>query len=397
MADVLTTAQLAERYVLGAVMEKPEVLRDVQAEVTPRDFEDLRLGSIYAGICRMSAEREPIDVVTVYDHLTDWDVRGVDLTHLSGWASDVPTATNAPYYARLVRERSIARSIERVGTSLVGAAEPGVAMANAITELIEIRDRDSGGAQPARTLGDVLSVPQEEDVYEWVIPNVLERRDRLMLTAGEGVGKSVMLRQLAVLTAAGIHPFEFTEVPPIRSLVVDVENSERQWRRAIRRMADEAANRGVRDPREHVFVEFLPKSDITQAAVLGDIHRRIDEVKPDLVVIGPLYRLAPGMKSDDDAAPVLSALDSIRERDVAMLIEAHAGHETSKQGVRNLRPRGSSALLGWPEFGLGIQRDKTDVGARAKYSLVRWRGDRDARPFPPKFVRGQIWPWEPTL
>lgn len=395
----VSTGALHERFVLGAVMSDPRVLRDVQAEVVPADFEDLRLAAIYRGIIGMVAAGEGVDYLSVYDHLRDWDVRGTgyDITDLARWVQEVPTTANVGFYARQVRERALARSLATVGRSLADATEPGVVLQDAITRLTEIRDRDTHTSTPARTLREILAVPEEEDTYDWVIPDVVERRDRLMLTAGEGVGKSVMLRQLAVLPAAGIHPFTFGVVEPIRALVVDVENSERQWRRAIRRMADEAAQRGRRDPRDHVAVEFLPKSDITQAQILGGIHRRIDEVQPDLVVVGPLYRLAPAMKDEEDAAPVLEALDSIRERGVAMLIEAHAGHETSRSGIRNLRPRGSSALLGWPEFGLGLQKDKeqSSWGGFQKYSLVRWRGDRDARPFPAKFVRGQTWPWEP--
>lgn len=393
----MSPAAAAERYVLGAIMTDPGILRDVQAELVPGDFEDLRLGSIYRGICGMVVAKEPIDYLSVFDHLKVWDVRGVDLQQLSAWASDVPSTANVAYYARLVRERSLARSLERVGQGLVGATEPAVALSTALTALTEIRDRDTAAATTARTLREILAVPEEEDTYDWVIPDVVERHDRLMLTAGEGVGKSVMLRQLAVLPAAGIHPFTFGMVEPIRALVVDVENSERQWRRAIRRMADEAAMRGSRDPRDHVAVEFLPKSDITQAQVLGDIHRRIDEVEPDLVVIGPMYRLGPDLDKAESANAVLAALETIRDRGPAMLIEAHAGHETSRQGVRNLRPAGSSVQLRWPEFGLGLQKDResSSYGGFSKYSLVRWRGDRDSRDFPKKFVRGQTWPWEP--
>jgi hypothetical protein len=387
----------AERYVVGALMKHPSQLRDVQRLVAPTDFEDLRIAEIYRGICRMAVDQEPIDYIAVGDHLAGWDVRGWGIAELASWEAMVTTAANVGFYANRVREAAMARAVQAVATQLSEARDVGPAMQQAIHDLVEIRDRDASGDEPIQMLRDVLAVPEEQDVYDWVIPDCLERRDRLMLTAGEGVGKSVLLRQLAVLPAAGIHPFTFSHIEPISALVIDVENSERQWRRAIRKMADQAALQGVRDPRDYVGVAFLPKSDITQAAILGDIHRKIDQVQPDLVVIGPLYRLAPAIKDEDDAAPVLAALDSIRERNVAMLIEAHAGHETSRQGVRNLRPRGSSALLGWPEFGLGLARDKeVNVGGFTKYKLTRWRGDRDHREWPPSLRRGQMWPWEPT-
>ncbi|MFT4281214.1 AAA family ATPase [Microbacterium sp.] len=396
----LSSTAAAERYVVGALMKDAGCLREVQARVTPSDFEDLRLASIYRGILQMAVERIPIDYIAVADRLAEWDVRGWGIGELAEWEAMVTTTSNVGFYAAKVREAAIGRAVRGVAEELLHGGEVGPAMQKAITDLIEIRDRDAAeNASPVRWLRDILSVPEEDDVYDWVIPDVVERRDRLMLTAGEGVGKSMLLRQLALMPAAGLHPFTFSRIEPITALVVDVENSERQWRRAIRRLADNAAQQGVRNPEDHCAVEILGKSDITQPQVLGDIHRKIDAVRPDLVVIGPLYRLAPAINKEEDAAAVLTALDSIRERDVAMLIEAHAGHETSRQGVRNLRPRGSSALLGWPEFGLGLARDKNEdvVGGRATYSLLRWRGDRDHRAFPPKLRRGQVWPWEPTV
>jgi replicative DNA helicase len=130
---------------------------------------------------------------------------------------------------------------------------------------------------------------------------------------------------------------------------------------------------------------------------LGRIHRWIDEAKPDLLVLGPLYRMTKGsLNNDDEVGPVLEALDSLRERDVAMLIEVHAGHARSTSGERELRPRGSSALLGWPEFGMGLRKGKGDQGKRPHYELVRWRGDRDRREWPARLVRGFVWPWEPS-
>lgn len=400
-----TSAGLAERYVIGALMREPAVLAAVQKECDPTDFADMRLGDIYAGIGQLASDRVSVDYLTVFDNLARWDVRGIELTDLARWQDEVPSAAAAGYYASMVREHSLRRAMERTADHIKESARSRSAMVelevmDAVEKLKKLLDRRHELSRDVRMLRDVLDVPAEADVYEWVIPHVLERRDRLMLTGSEGGGKSTMLRQLAVLSSAGVHPFTFMQMPPVRVLVVDAENSERQWRRAVRDMADRAAQNGVRDPRHHLALECTPKIDITHAADLGMVHRRIDEVKPDLLLIGPLYRLIGGKPIDKDTevAPVLSALDSLRDRDVAMLIEAHAGHASSQSGERDLRPRGSSALLGWPEFGLGLRRDKqVDVGGRVKFSLVRWRGDRDARAFPTKFARGSMWPWEPTV
>lgn len=382
----------AERYVIGALLKDTSILRDVQEEVVPRDFSDMRLGDIYRGIVQMVADRAPVNYVTVADKLNSWDVRGIDLVNLSQWADEVTTASSAPYYAKRVREAALARAHAKVGEQLQSGVLSGT---DAIEALKSIRDRDAAGVDTARTLRELLDVPESEDAYDWTIPDLLERKDRLMLSAGEGVGKSTFLRQIAVLSAAGIHPIRFSPMEPIRVLVVDAENSERQWRRAVRGLAAEAELRGQRDPRDHMTVECVSVMDITTAEAQGTLHRWVDQAKPDLLILGPLYRVTRGsLNNDDDVAPVLAALDGLRERDLTMLIEVHAGHARSSSGERELRPRGSSALLGWPEFGLGLRKTKGDQGKRAVYELARWRGDRDRRSWPAHLVRGQVWPWE---
>ncbi len=395
-------ASVAEKYVIGALLADPRVLRSVQDEgLVPRDFGDHRLGTIYAGIVRLVAEGEVVDYLAVWDRLSSWNVNGIDLQELAGWATTVPTAQNAGYYASIVRRAALKRSLAEVASTITATEDPGLALAAAMEALRELRDRDAVSMRAGvKMLREVLDVAEDEDAYDWVVPGLIERRDRLVLTGSEGGGKSTFLRQIAVLSSAGLHPFRFSPIEPVKVLVVDAENSEKQWRRAVRRMADDAALTGARDPRDAVALECLPKQiDITRPGDLGDIHRKIDAAQPDLVLIGPLYKLVPrSIKDDDDAAPVLAALDSLRDRDVAMLIEAHAGHASGPSGERDLRPRGSSALLGWPEFGLGLRREKqVEHGGRVMTSLVRWRGDRDVRAWPTKLARGQRWPWEPTV
>jgi hypothetical protein len=55
-----------------------------------------------------------------------------------------------------------------------------------------------------------------------------------------------------------------------------------------------------------------------------------------------------------------------------------------------MRPRGSAALMGWPEFGYGLRWN--EVG---DVDMVAWRGDRDERNWPLRIKRGGLWPWTP--
>ena len=64
-----------------------------------------------------------------------------------------------------------------------------------------------------------------DDSYDWIIPNLLERRERVIVVAAEGVGKTMLARQVAITTSLGVQPFTFQRMEPIRTLTVDLENT----------------------------------------------------------------------------------------------------------------------------------------------------------------------------
>jgi hypothetical protein len=198
----------------------------------------------------------------------------------------------------------------------------------------------------------------------------------------------VFLRQLAVMGSAGIHPFTRQEMPPIRAHIIDLENTERHVKRQLRGMWLQSKQQG-RDPSDRVAIDCRPGGiDICKDKDLSWVNRVLDATQPDLLVIGPLYKMAPrALQTDDHVAPVIAALDSLRGRGLTLAMEAHAGHAEGKDG-RNMRPRGSAALMGWPEFGYGLRWN--EVG---DVDMVAWRGDRDARDWPLRIKRGGLWPW----
>ena len=229
----------------------------------------------------------------------------------------------------------------------------------------------------AKPLGELLNIDTQ---YDWIVEGLLERRDRLIITGFEGSGKSVLLRQMSLSIASGIHPFDLEKrVDPRKVLVVDAENTEQQWARSAKRIVSVAEKHGVRSPRDHVMVQAGTRLDFTTQHDIDEVHRLIDEHKPEVMYLGPLYKLVPKeITTDDDAAPLLVALDGFRERGIVLLMEAHAGHAKGHGGERDLRPRGSSALLGWPEFGYGLRLDEQSMIAEFQH----WRGDREKRDWP---------------
>ena len=382
-----------EKAVIGSVLLDSNVLTLLDGVLSSNDFGDGQLALLWDGIQGMRLRREPVDVLTVGAALAGWGVRTVTPADLHTFVSTVPHAMSVRQYATAVREDAMRRNVRMVAANMMATvdADPVRTLADGMNALRDVQGAHELKKFQVTTLADILAT---EDSFDWVVPGLLEKRDRILVTGGEGSGKSTLVRQLAILSAAGLHAFNFTPIPPVNVLVIDAENSESQWRRASRGVARQAKLYGSHDPGE-LRISCTPRMDLTRDDSLGQVHRLLDDAMADIVVIGPLYRLVPrAITNDDEASPLLAALDTIRDRGCALVIEAHAGHALNQGGERDLRPRGSAALMGWPEFGLGIRLPKpgTDV-----FEVTRWRGDRDRREFPNGLVKGGDWPWTPVI
>lgn len=246
----------------------------------------------------------------------------------------------------------------------------------------------------------------EDPVNDWVIPGLLERGDRLIWTGFEGLGKSVITRQLAICAAAGVHPFASEPITPRRVLFIDCENPDRKSRRHFRHLERIARMQGFPVPAGAFRIIQRPAGiDLAQEEDQAWLLERVTAHKPDLLVIGPFYRLHMADTNEEQAArKVVAALDSARVKaDCALITEAHAGHGAGGSFTRNLRPVGSSLLMRWPEFGYGIAPHpdaEADDSGHCRHVEVRpWRGPREERTWPRELVWGthdMDWPWVPA-
>ena len=300
----------------------------------------------------------------------------------------------------------------QVMASLKGIAA-AVEINEAAGDLKDVSDHLAGG----HSLAELEVTCQEDDykpdlapdLYEfiaivdppsdWVIPGLLERGDRLIWTGFEGQGKSVIVRQLAVCAAAGVHPFTREPITCQRVLFIDCENPDRKSRRHFRSLEHIARENGFPVPEGALRILQRPAGiDLTREEDAAWLLERVTAHRPDLLVCGPFYRLHAKDTNEETAArTVVAALDAARIKvDCALVTEAHAGHG---DGVnRSVRPTGSSLLMRWPEFGYGIKPlGEADENGRARHvAVLPWRGPREERHWPRELIWGTHaldWPW----
>ncbi len=237
---------------------------------------------------------------------------------------------------------------------------------------------------------------EDDDSYDWVIPGVLEKQERVIVVAAEGVGKTMLARQVAICASAGINPFTMSKMEPIRTLTVDLENPERIIRRTSRNIMNASRTLGHS---QRNLAELLCKPsglDLLKQSDRAVLEKAIEEAKPQLLVMGPLYKafLDPGGRTSESIAiEVAKYLDGLRDAyGCAMWLEHHAPLGSS-MGSRDLRPFGSAVWSRWPEFGLSLTPDPTATEGFV-YNVSHFRGARDRRKFPTKMRRGKVFPFE---
>jgi replicative DNA helicase len=231
----------------------------------------------------------------------------------------------------------------------------------------------------APDLDDFLAEPEEP--HDWIVPGLIDRQDRVILTGIEGGSKSTTIRSVASGAACGLHPFTLAPTDPRRVLLYDLENPRTHVREMLRPLREFAAD-GYR--RGNLRVRVKPEGiDLLRQRDRDALMRLVEGA--DLLAIGPLYKLASGDPTDERTArTVAQALDRARvEHGCALLMEAHSPH-AANGSTRVLRPYGASLWVRWPELGLHINK---------RGQLLHWRGARVERDWPEQLKRGVAWPW----
>ncbi len=112
---------VAEQGVLGGMLLSKDAIADVVEVLKDRDFYRPAHELIYDAILDLYGRGEPADPVTVASELTKrGDIaRAGGAPYLHTLISSVPTAANAGYYARIVRDHAVMRRLVEAGTKIV--------------------------------------------------------------------------------------------------------------------------------------------------------------------------------------------------------------------------------------------------------------------------------------
>ncbi|HUW00770.1 MAG TPA: DnaB-like helicase N-terminal domain-containing protein [Acidimicrobiales bacterium] len=397
---------VAERALLGAFLLSTEAVTEARRVVMPADFYSPNHGQICHLVYEMHGRGDPIDPLTVADELLkcEWLDRIGGPAELVTLLANCPSTSGAPKYARMIAEASQLRAIMHACADVIemgyGKENPGdvIDFLQARLAAVDL----SLGAVPDKLyrLDDFLEAFDEEGRPPWVIPGIIRAGWRVLLVAAEGVGKSVLFRQIAIAAAQGIHPLTFDPMPgePPVTLIVDLENPEDAIVDVCEPIRDEALGRARENYNpDRAWLWHQPQGiDLRSRAGKSKLEAVIAHVRPEVVCLGPLYkayRTAPHESDEQAAGDVQSVLDDLRIRyKFGVLIEHHA--PKGPKGSRELTPYGTSLWLRWSEIGMTMTPAGEDPEDMTLMRLGRFRGDRVEHTWPNRILRSKPWPFE---
>lgn len=252
---------------------------------------------------------------------------------------------------------------------------------------------------------DVLDIVlRKATATDWVVPGVMARRERLLLTGFEGHGKTTLRDQMAVMAAAGISWFSHQPMPPQKCLVIDAENEPGQRLADWQKMVKLAEYYGEGIARGQLIVlEEWDNTELDMADPTGTswLHERVTAYEPDIVFMGPLTNLVGrDLRDDEPVRRLKNAVNSARAIcGSAFVMEHHAPHKGPGDKQRSVRPYGSSMFLKWPDYGYGLAPMADQPEGNYLWQRTRWPRVR-SRAWPAALRWGREdsaeWPWVET-
>jgi replicative DNA helicase len=186
----------AEQCVLGGMLMSKDAISDVLEVIQPQDHYRPAHQIVHEVILDLYSRGEPADAVTVANELTKRKelARVGGAPYLHTLMASVPTAANAGYYARIVRERAILRRLVEAGTRIVQLGYSGDGDAD---ELVDRAEAEVYGVTERRVGEDFLSLSE-------IMPGALNEIEAIGSRGGALTGVPTGFADLDALTN-GLH------------------------------------------------------------------------------------------------------------------------------------------------------------------------------------------------
>ena len=114
----------AEEAVLGALLVNPNSITRIVETLRPQHFYKPAHREIFEAVLELFNKNEPVDIVTVSEHLRDKDKleKAGGRSYINDLALAVVTTANIEYYAKIIADKSLLRELINAGSEIASLA-----------------------------------------------------------------------------------------------------------------------------------------------------------------------------------------------------------------------------------------------------------------------------------
>jgi len=193
----------AEQSVLGAMLLDRDAIARVVEVLRPEDFYRDLHRTIYVAMLDLFERGEPVDLVTVTNKLAGMgkleDVGGAP--YLAALPNTVPTAANSDFYAGIVLEKSMLRSLISAGTQIAALGYEGM---DEVSALIDQAEKLVYGISSRRNMQDFQTIKE-------ILKASFEKIDKRYQEKGTVTGVATGFTDFDMLTS-GLQPADMVIV-----------------------------------------------------------------------------------------------------------------------------------------------------------------------------------------
>jgi replicative DNA helicase len=224
----------AERAVLGSILLLPEVFDEVALVIRAADFYDDANRTIYEHLLDMHDSGQRVDLMLLIERLKKGDVyeRIGGAAYLAEIGRQVPTAAHAEYYAKIVADKSVLRSLIHAGVDVQNSAYDPTADTREILGKAEERifaileDRGAGQVTPIsevlqESLDRIDARMDQQHAFGGVetgfvdfdqMTGGLQKSELIILAARPSMGKTALAMNMAEYAALNGTPVLFVSL-----------------------------------------------------------------------------------------------------------------------------------------------------------------------------------------
>jgi replicative DNA helicase len=362
--SVLGAILIAARVADDILLAQAQTLAEIAAVLRVEDFYRESHRAIFEVIVDLVARKIPADAITLTDGLR---ARGALETvggpgYIAELAASVPTAANVTYYARIVREKSVSRSLASTATEIAANAYDAGAvqdvrevLADAERRIAGVSRAGLGDPEPSfsTAIRDVLAAVEEGKLVG--IPTGFLSLDRALTAGGLSRGSLNVLAGTTSVGKTGLAGNIATRIPRNGTLFITTEMTRAEmiqrliadaglvdWSRIARRrpaLITEAEAEQIAAAVEHLLtlqIEVLHRRALTPADVRREARLTAArfENKLDLIIVDYLQLMNPSepqKRRDLEIASITKELKNLAaEFNVPVLLLSQLNREAVK-------------------------------------------------------------------